>query len=254
MRLQVLGSAGGIGGCEKFTTSFMLDDDILLDAGTGATTLPLDRLAKIDHVFLTHTHIDHIVGLALLLDSILGRRKTPVTVHATPTVIKHLKKHVFNWIIWPDFSAIPSADKPILQWAPMKPGTTVEIKERLITSHGVNHTVNAVAYWVRNATDGFLFTGDLGETPTLWKHFHNKEKINKIIVDCSFPNAEATLATQSKHYCPQSLQKDVETMPTHSNFLVYHLKPGAEELIMHELNTHSKHHFQSLHSGDIYDF
>ena len=60
MKLTVLGCAGGIGGRERLTTCLLLDDDILLDAGTGLATLDIDALAKIEHVFLTHTHLDHV--------------------------------------------------------------------------------------------------------------------------------------------------------------------------------------------------
>ena len=86
MKLQILGCAGGIGGPERLTTCLMIDSDILLDAGTGLTSLNIEQLVRIDHVFITHCHLDHVAGLALLLDAVQGRRKGPVTVHAPPSV------------------------------------------------------------------------------------------------------------------------------------------------------------------------
>ena len=48
MTLRVLGCSGSIAsGCK--TTAFLLDDDVLIDAGTGVGDLPLDALARIDH-------------------------------------------------------------------------------------------------------------------------------------------------------------------------------------------------------------
>lgn len=58
MRLRVLGCSGGIG-ANSHTTAMLLDEDILIDAGTGVGTLSLDELSKIDHVFVTHAHLDH---------------------------------------------------------------------------------------------------------------------------------------------------------------------------------------------------
>jgi len=213
----------------------LLDHDILIDAGTGLSTLDMASLAKIDHVFISHNHLDHVTGLALLLDAVLGKRAGPVTVHASEKVIATLKQHMFNWQLWPDFAQIPDAANPVLRWAPMQPGVPLDLDGRSITAYQVNHTVDAVGYWVHNKLNGFLFTGDLASTPELWSHFTNEPKLDKVIVDCSFPNAELELANLSKHFCPQTLIKDIEGMAKTVEFLVYHLKPGQEEQIMEEL-------------------
>src|SRR5258705_5612630 len=59
MRLRVLGCSGGIGGRHLRTTSFLVDSDILIDAGTGVGDLTLAELSQIDHIFVTHSHLDH---------------------------------------------------------------------------------------------------------------------------------------------------------------------------------------------------
>jgi cAMP phosphodiesterase len=255
MRLQILGCGGGIGGREQLTTCMMLDHDILIDAGTGVSTLDVDSLAKIDHVFISHSHLDHVTGLALLLDAVMGRRSSPVTVHASEKVIATLKQHMFNWLLWPDFAEIPDAANPILRWAPMQPKSTIELNGRFITSHPVNHTVDAVGYWVHNNQRGFLFTGDLSTTPALWSAFANESKLEKVIVDCSFPNAELELANVSKHYCPQTLISDIQGMAQSVQFLIYHLKPGQEEQIMEELQREgSGRVFRALQRSTVFVF
>src|SRR5690606_32229835 len=127
MKLQILGCAGGIGGRERMTTCMRVDDDVLLDAGTGLASLELAQLIAIDHVFLTHSHLDHVAGLAFLLDSVLGERIDPVTVHASEKVIATLKHHLFNWHLWPDFAQIPGPEHPVLRWVPMRLGETVSL-------------------------------------------------------------------------------------------------------------------------------
>jgi cAMP phosphodiesterase len=254
MKLRILGSAGGAGGREQGTTSLMVDNDILLDAGTGVCKLTLDQLSTIHHVFLSHSHIDHVVGLAFLLDAATLRKNPSITVHATNEVIETLKEHLFNWKLWPDFTVLPSKEKAVLKWSPMVPESTVEINDRFITSFPVNHTVNAVAYWVKSIKDGFLFTGDLTTTPNLWEHFKNKEKVSVVIVDCSFPNEECELAFKSQHYCPKTLIEDIQCMPSETDFLIYHLKPGAEDMIIQQLNQSTTHRFSPLQGDSIYDF
>jgi len=122
MKLKVLGCSGGIGGAQPRTTSFLLDDDILIDCGTGVGDLTLDELARIDHVFLTHAHLDHIAALPLMIDSVGELRQAPVQVHATPETIRILHSHIFNWLVWPDFSAIPDHHQPFMRFQPIHVG------------------------------------------------------------------------------------------------------------------------------------
>src|SRR5690606_24101058 len=96
MRLRVLGCSGSIGGQQNRTTSFLVDQDILIDAGTGVGDLSLAELALIDHIFVTHSHLDHVDSIAFFLDSVGALRPTAVTVHATAPTIEVLKRHLFN--------------------------------------------------------------------------------------------------------------------------------------------------------------
>ena len=255
MNLQVLGCAGGIGGRERLTTCLSLDDDILLDAGTGLTSLGIDRLVKIDHIFLTHGHLDHVAGLALLVDAIQGKKAGQVAVHATDEVIALLKKHLFNWELWPDFTAIPRKADAIFRWEPMALGATIELNGRSITSYPVNHTAGSAAYWVHGQHSGFLFSGDMCATPELWAALMQEKALGKVIVDCSFPNADDDLAARSMHFCPRSLIEDIRTMPDSVEFLIYHLKPGQEDQIMHELHAGGGMRvFRALKCGDRFNF
>ncbi|MFZ6657322.1 MBL fold metallo-hydrolase [Undibacterium sp. TJN19] len=256
MNLKILGCSGGIGGKEPYTTTMLIDGDILLDAGTGLSGLHLEQLVAIDHVFLSHCHLDHVAGLALLLDAVFGKRATPVTVHASAEVLHGLKTHIFNWVVWPDFSSLPNAETPAMRYQEMAPGTTVELDGRLITSHPVNHTSGSSAYWVRTkgAGKGFLFTGDMASTPSLWREMGGQPGLDMVIVDCSFPNAEAELASLSKHFCPNALQEDIQDVPESVNFLIYHLKPGQEVQIMTELDAIKVRSFKALKAGDVFEF
>ncbi|MFZ6743107.1 3',5'-cyclic-nucleotide phosphodiesterase [Undibacterium sp. JH2W] len=254
MKLQILGCAGGIGGSEPYTTSLLIDQDVLLDAGTGLSRLSIEQLVAIDHVFISHCHLDHVAGLPLLMDAVFGKRSSPVTVHASAEVLHALKTHIFNWIIWPDFSTLPNADKPCMQYQEMQPGSTMNLGDRLISSLAVDHTPGSVAYWVRKADKGFVFTGDMASTPALWDSLAGQAALDMVIVDCSFPNAEAELALISRHFCPSSLIDDIAAIPESVEFYIYHLKPGQEVQIMEELRQNEHRIFKALKSGDDFDF
>lgn len=255
MKLKVLGCAGGIGGRERYTTCLRLDDDILLDAGTGLNSLDLDQLLRIDHVFITHCHLDHVAGLALLLDAVQGKRRGPVVVHATQRVIDALKKHLFNWMLWPDFTRIPNETDPVMRWEPIEPGQAIELGDRRITAHAVNHTVGSAAYAICNSRAGFLFSGDMCSTPGLWPALAAEPKLCKVIVDCSFANIDCALAEMSMHFCPQSLIQDIRDVAQSVEFLIYHLKPGLEDVIMQELRADGgARSFKALAREDVFQF
>ena len=127
MRIRLLGCSGGIG-AESRTSSMLIDDDILLDAGTGIGDLALEDLRTIRHVFLTHAHLDHIAGLPMLVDSIFDENfEEPLTVYARCETLDAIKTHLFNDVIWPDFTKLPNEDNPMLRFVKTSPGDTVDV-------------------------------------------------------------------------------------------------------------------------------
>src|SRR5690242_6529792 len=115
MIIRVLGCSGAIAAGSR-TTSFLLDQSILIDAGTGVGDLTLDELARIDHILLSHSHLDHVLGVPLLADSVMRRRqgRAPIQVHALAETLQVLRQHLFNDHLWPDFTRLPSASQPVL--------------------------------------------------------------------------------------------------------------------------------------------
>lgn len=145
MKVRVLGCSGAIAkDCR--TTSFLIGDSILLDAGTGVGDLTLEEMGKIDHVLLTHSHLDHIAALPLMLDAVSSQRRNPVQVHALAATISALQTHVFNNVIWPDFSAIPSAASPFLQYQAFELGDVLSIAGVQIEVLPAHHIVPAVGF------------------------------------------------------------------------------------------------------------
>ena len=132
MRVRVLGCSGGINQ-NVATTSFLLDDDILIDAGTGVCDLSLEEMRCLKHIFITHSHLDHIASIPLLADTLfddlIGR---PLIVHALPETIGALREHIFNWTIWPDFTELPHKTNAVLKLEAMEAGSVAEISGRQV--------------------------------------------------------------------------------------------------------------------------
>lgn len=236
MKLRVLGCSGGIGGSLR-TTSFLLNENILMDAGTGVGDLSLDELKKIDHIFLTHSHLDHILSIPLLIDSIGATRDKPVIIHALPETIDSLKKYIFNWHIWPDFTTIPSKDNAFLGYNTFTLGDKIEIGNgETITPIPVSHVVPAVGFWLNSGKESLVFSGDTISCEPFWNAINQIDNLKYLLIETAFSNEDSPLASASKHFYPEMLINDLEKLvKTDVEIFVTHFKPMGKELIYKQI-------------------
>jgi len=236
MRLRILGCSGGIGGRHLRTTSMLLDNDVLVDAGTGVNDLTLADLAAIDHVFVTHSHLDHICSIPLMVDTVGQMRTRPVTVHALPATIEALREHVFNWSIWPDFSRIPTPERPFLRYQPIQVGESIDLGGgRRITALPANHVVPAIGYHLDSGRSSLVYTGDTTTNDDLWPIVNRIANLKYVIIETAFNNRERGLAELSRHLCPSMLADELAKLARTAEIFVTHLKPGEIELTMLEI-------------------
>lgn len=234
MKLRVLGCSGGIGAKAR-TTSFLVDSDILIDAGTGVEDMTVEELASVDHVFLTHCHLDHIAALPLLIDSVGGMREAPVIIHALPQTIEALRKHIFNWVIWPDFTEIPHFDRPYMRFAPFVLGQKVSVGTRRIRSLPANHTVPAVGFEIATDDGALVFSGDTSPNDEFWQVVNGVRNLRVLIMETAFSNREQDLAVLAKHLFPIQLGQELEKLRIDTRVFVTHLKPSDRAQIAREV-------------------
>lgn len=235
MKVRVLGCSGAIAlGCR--TTSFLLDHDVLVDAGTGVGDLTLDEMRRVDHVLLTHSHLDHIAALPLMVDAIASQRIKPIQIHALQGTIDALKTHIFNNTIWPDFSRIPTPEAPFVSFHPLTTGQTLSLAGKSVEVLPAVHTVPAVGYAVTAGAGYWVFTGDTERNPALWTRI-NQLNVAMLVIETAFSNRERNLARQSLHLSPQSLALELDCIQKGRNFPIYitHTKPAETDLIMAEI-------------------
>ncbi len=234
MRLKVIGCSGGIGSGLR-TTSLLLDHDVLIDAGTGVGDLELQQLVLIDHVFVTHSHLDHVASIPFLADTVGAMRSAPLTVHALPETIADLKQHLFNWKLWPDFTKIPSEAQPLLRFSPVTVGESVVIANRTITPVPASHVVPAVGYALDSGQASLVFTGDTCGGDAFWRAVNAIRNLRYLIIETSFPDAERELAVQARHLCPSLLVEQLSHLKQAAEVFITHLKPGECDRIMQEI-------------------
>ena len=236
MKINVLGSSGSVAPGHN-TAAFLIDDHLLLDAGTISISLNQEAQFKITHIFLTHVHLDHIKGIPFLIDNFaIGKERRRLTVLSGPEVLRDLKKHIFNNRIWPDFTAIPTREHPLLLFQELSTRGFFPLGKYRVYTTRVHHTVPAYGYLVEDSLGNALaYTGDSGPTETIWKRFQG-HRIKGLIVEVSFPNALKQLALLSGHLTPGLLKEEITKMPVlPEKIYITHPKPLYRETIEKEL-------------------
>ena len=254
MQIRVLGCSGSIAAGSR-TTSFLLDAHILIDAGTGVGDLTLDEMVAVDHILVTHSHLDHVLAIGLLADSVTRRRtaarRPPVQVHALAATIAALRTHVFNGVIWPDFSRLPDLSHPVLAFNEVEVGQVLEVGGRRIEVLSARHTVPAVGYAVLGRQGAWVFTGDTGPNPALWARLRSFP-VAALVIETAFRDDEHALASISQHLCPSQLQTELAALPAPADVYITHIKPGEVDAVMSEIAAQrSRHRIHALRTGQV---
>jgi cAMP phosphodiesterase len=236
MDIRVLGCYGshlpGYG-----TTSFLLEETMLIDGGTITSVLTLEEQLKIEYVFLTHAHLDHIRDIMFLVDNIFYlKRSVPLVLVSTPQILDTVHAHLFNGQIWPDFSAIPSPAHPVLKMLPIHQGESVKVGPWKVSVTPVNHTVETVAYTLESATEAVIFIGDTGPTEAIWAEANSRSRLKGIFIETSLPNRMEELAGLTRHLTPRGLAGELENLRhKEAEIYVFHVKLHHDEEIEQEL-------------------
>ncbi|MDD2991069.1 MAG: 3',5'-cyclic-nucleotide phosphodiesterase [Zoogloea sp.] len=239
MKVRVLGCSGGIGGRDQRTTALLVDQDVLIDAGTGVGDLEFDELLRIDHIFVTHAHLDHIAMIPLLVDTVGDARAMPLVVHGTPETLRILRSHIFNWLIWPDFSSIPDRQNPFLRFQEMRVGESARLSDgRTIRALPALHTVPAVAYQVSCAGGSLVFSGDTTYSEPLIAAINAIPDLRHLIVETAFPDALQDLALSSRHLCPSLLALFLDRIVSNPEVWITHLKPSRAAATLEEITSY----------------
>lgn len=262
MKIRVLGCHGGDfyennrGKTKRYNPSgFLVNDAVVLDAGTICGALTLPELLKLRYVFLTHAHMDHIQSLPFLSEALFGKIERPVVIVSIGEVINALQKHFFNDVIWPDFTRIPSASKPILQYQTIKVGEAFEVEGLRMTAISVSHIVPTVGFIVQDDHSAIVYSGDTWETEEIWKAASGIEQLKAIFLESSFPDELSRLAKLSGHLTPKSTYQEFQKIRRPDLPLyVYHMKPPYLAEIQKQVKAMKGRKLRLLEDGQVLEF
>ena len=254
MKIRVLGCYG----TELLgynATSFLVNEGILIDAGTIATALTMEEQLRIRSILLSHSHFDHIKGLFFLADNLCEPFSTTVNIYSTAGILDSLKAHYFNDVLSPDFTSIPDEKNPILRLNPITPGESFEVNGLWVNAFKANHVVESVGYKLQDGDGAILYSGDTAATPWIWKEAREQKGLKAILVETSFPNRLSDLAKLTGHLTPSMLEEELKKIDDLDvPIFIFHMKPQYLDTLTEEIGQLSHPNISILKQGDEFTF
>ena len=254
--VKVLGAAGSYSHKSK-SASFLIEKNIVIDAGNIIQGMG-EECCELDHIFISHTHFDHILDLPFVLESYFECRQKPLKVYALSENIDKLQDYLFNWSVWPDFQKITlkHSEEEALQFIPVVYGETVTIDDIEITIIEANHTIPTCGFKIQKNGQAFVISSDTYLNNTLIDMLNHDKSISSLLIDVSFSSDREELARESKHLTPKLLEKMLMHLQrTDVAIYTYHQKPYFTHRIDHELAALNllKNGGKRLETGDMVD-
>jgi ribonuclease BN (tRNA processing enzyme) len=236
-------------------TSFLINEELALDAGSITQALPLEAQRRIRRIVLTHSHLDHTASIPFLVENTFGEQRDALEILVTPQVMQTVKLHLFNNDTWPDFTRIPNDLLPALRLVQVEPRSPFSANGVRLTPIPVRHTVPTHGYLVEEEGHAVLFTSDTGPTDEVWEVANRTQNLRAVIVEVSFPSRMQSVADVSLHLTPTTLAGELAKLRRDVPVHLYHLKPAYVDELRQELAaTRFPHPVEELRQGDTYKF
>jgi cAMP phosphodiesterase len=256
VKIKLLPSHINADGQLQTLTTFLINDNLTIDAGSIAIALTADEMSAIRHIIITHSHNDHIACLPLFVAETFPKLDSAVLIYGIEEVVTALKNHIFNEHIWPDFEKIEllNGRDVTIQYQTLEPRKTVKISGLGVTPIPVNHVIPTCGMMVQDESSTVIFSADTYQTDELWEVASQQENLKAIFVDVSYPNELEKLAIASKHFTPQSLAADLKKLKREVDIYAVHIKPSNRQQVIEQLRALNNPRISVAEIGHVYQW
>lgn len=242
MLIRIIGHQGQASLSQR-NTSYLIDRKLLLDAGSVAAGLRIEEQAQVNHILITHAHLDHVCDLGFICDNCFGMKGKPFEVHSTKIVQDAILTHLMNDIIWPDFSKLPSKAKPTIHFNHILPEKSIDLDEYHVTAIPVNHPAGGLGFIIEKKNfRSILFTGDTGPTDRIWEYAARYKNLKGIFTTVPYPESEAKRAHAESLYCTKSFKEEMKKMPEGIPLFIGQIKDEFRAIVEKELAEVNQNH------------
>ena len=238
----------------QFLSSAIVNDVLAIDAGCLGFYCSAQEQARIRHVLVSHTHMDHLASLPIFVENAYEGKADCVTVYGSADVLDCCQRDLFNNRIWPDFIALSQGDRPFLKMTPMEAGESIEIEGVKITAVELNHVVPTSGYIVSDGRASVAFVSDTGPTDEIWQRLNALPDLKAIFLEATFPNNMAWLADISKHLTPALFGHELKKLNRPVRTVVVHMKARFQPQVMAEIRALNLPHVEFGQFGTPYTF
>ena len=256
LTVQLLPTSAGDSSQVQSLTSYLVNGSLALDAGSLGFALSGDQLAGIEHILLSHSHLDHTASLPIAVDTAYSRLRHPLRVHASATTLAALHTHLFNDDVWIDFTEfnLKGTKTPCLEFTTFNPGEPFELEGLKITPIPVNHPVPTVGFLIESPTAAVLFTSDTWRTDAIWEAARKAVHLKAVFIECSFPDELGDLAQGSGHMTPKLVAEETGKIGRRVPVYCVHLKPSMRQKILPQLAGYAERGIEVAQIGKVYSF
>jgi ribonuclease BN (tRNA processing enzyme) len=246
-------SAGG-GARGFFLSSYLIDEVVAIDAGGLGFLDDLSAQLRIQHIFITHSHMDHIASLPIFLETVFEAGDRCVTLHAGAATLESLRRDVFNDRVWPDFIGMSEKGLPFVKVETLDPGRPVEAAGLHLTPVPVDHVVPTLGFLVEASGVEVAIPSDTGPTDSFWQVASAARNLKAVFLEVSFPNAMTELAVVAKHLTPAMFSAEARKLPHQVPIVAVHIKPRFYDQVVAELNALDMPNVRVGTPGETYEF
>lgn len=236
MKVEILASAPENSEGKQYLTTYLINDTVAIDAGcVGLYREPREQ-GRITHVFLTHSHADHINSLPIFLENAYNGNDKCVVVYGHTQVLRTLRTDIFNDRIWPNYFRLSSHGQCYLQLETLETETVVTVANLRIMPVMVDHIIPTFGYIVDDGSTAVVFGSDTGPTKRIWEIARSLNHLKAVFLEASYPNEMEILALALGHLTPNTFAEEVAKIPREVSVIAVHIKPKYRSWIIDELN------------------
>ena len=238
----------------QYLTSYIVNGSVAIDAGTlGLFQSPEEQL-RIRHVFITHTHIDHLASLPIFVDNVYQAKPECVVVHGSETVLECLRNDIFSKRLWADYLNLGPPNAPFLRLNLLRTGEPIEVERLRLTPIEVNHTVPTLGFLVEDNMSAIVISSDTGPTQEIWERACQLANLKAVFLEASFPNSLAALADTTKHLTPKTFALEMIKIARPTRVIAVHIKVRHHAQVVAELGALKMPNVEVVKPGRPYCF
>ncbi len=254
MRIRLLESSVGQADGRQFLISYLINDTIAIDAGSIGYLLPMEAQRRIQHVLLSHSHIDHIGSLPIFLDNVFEPVADCPAVYASASVLECLDHSIFNDVVWPNLEKISTPDAPFFRRQLIKPEEPFQVENLAVTPVTLRHIVPTMGFVLDDGDSSVGIVCDTLPSDDIWNTLNSRDNLQAVFLEASFPNSMQWLADKAHHLTPQTFREEAKKLTKPVPVIAVHLKAAYRSQIIDELEQLDLPNMQIAEPGNVYDF